>query len=161
MSDFSFNVALGREVELYNRVDSNDPANSAIIVMILAAAGLETDAALKDYDTFAAIVAGTTNEVTNSGYARKTLTDADLAAYTVDDTNDKIVLQIPTMTFTSIVAGDSWSKLVFGYDSDTTSGTDSNIIPISAHDLLYSGAAVIPNGTNIVIGASNGFLVCD
>lgn len=70
MAGFSFNVALGREVELYNRVDSNDPANSAFIGMVLADSGLETDAVLKDFDTFAAILAGTTNEVTNSGYAR-------------------------------------------------------------------------------------------
>ena len=99
MADFTFNVALGREVELYNRVDSNDPANSALIMMVLAGTGLETDAVLKDKDDFSALVSGTTNEVTNGSYARKTLTDANLAAYTVDDTNDRIVLVLPVQTF--------------------------------------------------------------
>src|SRR5512145_2863862 len=108
MSDFTFNVSLGREVELYNRVNSNDPAASAIRVMVLATAGLEPDATLKDYDSFAAILAGATNEPTNTNYARQTLTDTELAAYTVDDTNDRIVLPVPNITFTSIGAGDSW-----------------------------------------------------
>lgn len=159
MSDFSFNVCLGREVELYNRVDSNDPANSALIMMILAGTGLETDAVLKDKDDFAALVSGTTNEVTNTGYARKTLTDANLAAYTVDDTNDRIVLVIPVQTFSTISAGDSWSKAVIGYDSDTTSGTDASIIPITAHDLRISGAVVAPNGSNIIVDLSAGFVM--
>lgn len=159
MADFTFNVALGREVELYNRVDSNDPANSALILMILAGTGLETDAVLKDKDDFAAIVSGTTNEVTNGSYARKTLTDASLAAYTVDDTNDRIVLVIPVQTFATIAAGDSWSKAVIGYDNDTTGGTDANITPITAHDLRISGAVVAPNGSDIVIDLSAGFVM--
>ena len=159
MADFSFNVCLGREVELYNRVDSNDPANSALIMMILAGTGLESDAVLKDKDDFAAIVSGTTNEVTNGSYARKTLTDANLAAYTVDDTNDRIVLVIPVQTFSTIAAGDSWSKAIIGYDSDTTGGTDANILPITAHDLRIDGAVVAPNGSNIIIDLSAGFVM--
>jgi len=161
VSDFTFNVGLGREVELYNRVDSNDPANSAFMLMVLAAAGLESDAILKDYDTFAAILAGTTNEVTNTGYARKTLTDTDLSAYTVDDINNRIVLSIATQTFATISAGDSWSKLVIGYDADTTGGTDADIIPITAHDLRISGLPVVPNGSDILVSLPNGFVICD
>jgi len=159
MSDFTFNVALGREVEFYNRIDTNDPANSAFIVLVLRAANLESDAILKDYDTVAALLAGATDEATNSGYARKTLTDADLSAYTVDDTNDRIQLLIPTLTFTTIGAGDVWSKLVIAYDNDTTSGTDTNLIPVTAHDLRYAGTPVVPNGTNIVVGNPNGFVI--
>lgn len=30
MADLVFNIAKGRVVELFNRVDANDPANSAI-----------------------------------------------------------------------------------------------------------------------------------
>lgn len=158
MADFQFNVSLGREVELYNRVDSNDPANSALILVVLAEAGLETDAVLKDKDDLAAVLAGTTNEVTNTNYARKTLTDTELTAYTVDDTNDRILLSLPSQTFTSIAAGNAWRKALVCYDSDTTAGTDANIIPITAHDLLINGTAVVPNGQNIVIDLSAGFV---
>ena len=38
MADQIFNIAKGRVAELYNRVDSNDPTNSALIILILATA---------------------------------------------------------------------------------------------------------------------------
>lgn len=159
MAQFTFNVSLGREVEFYARVDGNDPTNSALILVVLANTALEGDATLKDYDTLAAVLAGASNEVTNTNYARKTLTDADLAAYTVDDTFNSITLQLPTQTFTTILAGDSWRKLLICYDSDTTAGTDANIIPVTGHDLLISGTAVVPNGSNILVSFPDGFLV--
>lgn len=161
MSAFTFNVALGREVELYNRVDSNDPTNSALIMVILALTGLETDAVLKDKDTLADVVSGTTNEVTNTGYSRKVLTDANLAAYTVDDTADTITLYLPLQTFSAISAGDTWAKGVIAYDSDTTGGTDANIIPVVGFDVRIDGSPVVPNGDDIVVDFStNGFVVC-
>ncbi|MBA2708773.1 MAG: hypothetical protein H0U59_13290 [Gemmatimonadaceae bacterium] len=144
MADFVFNIAKGRAGELYNRVDTNDPANSALIVVVLATAGLEADATLKDLDTLSAVVAGATNEVTNTGYVRKTLTDVDLGAITVDDTNDRFDYDIADQTWTSVAAGDGWSKLLICYDGDTTAGTDANIIPLTAHDFV-----VTPNGSNI------------
>ena len=154
MADFVANIAKGRVIEYYNRVDSNDPSNSALIVVVLATSGLESDATLKDFDTLAAVVAGTTNEVTNTNYARKTLTDADLGALAVDDTNDRFDADIPDQTWTSVAAGDGWSKLVVCYDSDTTAGTDANIVPLTFHDFV-----VVPNGSNITaqINASGFF----
>lgn len=160
MGAFTFNQALGREVELYNRVDTNDPANSALIMLVLAEAGLEPDATLKDYDTVAALLAGASNEVANTGYARKTLTDASLSAYSVDDVNDQILLTLPLQTFTTISAGDVWSKVVIAYDSDTTSGTDANLVPVTAADVRYLGVPISPNGGDIVIDFTGGFVVC-
>jgi hypothetical protein len=158
MASFSFNVALGREVEFYNRVNDSDPTNAVFVGMVLAGSGLETDAVLKDFDTFAAIVAGTTNEVTNTNYARVSWSDVDLAPYTVDDTFDSITLQIPNKTFTTILTGDSWRKFVIGYDSDSTGGTDANIIPVKAYDMLGStGTAIVPNGGNIICSWPDGF----
>lgn len=144
MADQVFNIALGRVAELYNRVDSNDPANSALIIAVLATAGIETDAVLKDKDDLAAVVAGTTNEVTNSGYARKVLTEADLAAFAPDDTNDRVDLDIPDQTWTGVAAGDGWNDLLVCYDNDTTGGTDANIVPLTMHDFV-----VTPDGSDI------------
>jgi hypothetical protein len=144
MADFVFNIAKGRVAELYNRVDSNDPANSALVIVVLATSGLEADATLIDLDTLSAVVAGTTNEVTNTNYARKVLTDADLSAMTPDDTNNRMDLDIPDQTWTSVAAGDGWSKLLVCYDNDTTGGTDANIIPLTAHDFV-----VTPDGSDI------------
>lgn len=159
MANQSMDVALGREVEFYSRVDSNDPANSALILVALAAANLEADSVLRTYATLSALLAAANNEVTNGGYARITLTDGSLSAYTVDTTNHLITLPLSNQTFTSIVAGDSWRKLLVCYDSDTTGGTDANIIPICHVDLLIDGVAVVPNGNNIIVAFPNGLLV--
>lgn len=144
MADQVFNIALGRVGEFYFRVDGNDPANAAFIVLILATSGIESDATLKDVDTVTALVAGTTNEVTNSGYARKTLTDADIVAFAPDDTNNRVDLDIPDQTWTGVAAGDGWNDLVVAYDSDTTGGTDANVVPCTQHDFV-----VTPDGSDI------------
>lgn len=159
MGALVFNQALGREVELYNRIDSNDPANSAFIMLVLTDVGLVSDSVLKDYDTLADLLAGASNEVTNTGYARKTLTDAALSAYTVDDVNDQILLTLPLQTFTTISAGDSWSKVVVAYDSDTTAGTDANVVPVAAADLRIAGSVIVPNGSNIIVDFSSGWVL--
>ena len=148
MSDFVFNIAKGRVVEYYNRAENNDPTNSALIIVLLATTGLESDAVLKDMDSLAAVVAGATNESTNTGYARKVLESVELAALPApDDTNDRYDIDIPDQTWTA-VANDGTgaiSKLLVCYDSDTTAGTDSNIIPLTSHDF-----AVTPDGSDIV-----------
>lgn len=159
MGVFVFDVSLGRTTEFYSRVDSNDPTNSALIMVILSATGLESDNVLRTHATLSALLAAANDEVTNTNYARKVLTDAELAAYTVDIVNHRIRLPLPTQTFTSIVAGNSWAKALICYDSDTTAGTDANIIPMTAHDTFISGVAIVPNGNNILIAAPNDFMV--
>lgn len=153
MADFVFNISKGRVAELANRVNANDPTNSALIVVVLATSGLESDATLIDKDDLAAVVSGTTNEVTNSGYARKTLDQAGGITVTTDDTNDRVDVDIPDQTWTAVAAGDGWSKLLVCYDSDTTAGTDSAIVPLTAHDFV-----VTPDGSDITAQiASGGF----
>lgn len=146
MADFTFNVSLGRTAELYNRVKNNDPANSALVIVVLKANGIAADATLKDAATLAAVLStGTTAEASNTGYARKVLTDANITAIAADLTNDWVALSIPTQTWTSVAAtGGAWAKLLICYDADTTTGTDANILPLTAHDF-----ALTPNGTNV------------
>jgi hypothetical protein len=142
MANIVFNIAKGRVVEYYNRVKSNDPANSALILVPIETTGLETDAVLIDKDDLTALLAGTTNEQTTMG--RKTLTDADLAALPApDDTNDRYDVSLPTVTWTG-ATGNAISKIAICYDSDTTSGTDANIIPLTMFD-----AVATPDGTNL------------
>jgi len=153
MSNFVFNIAKGRVAEFYNRVKTDDPANSALVILVLATTGLEADAVLLDKDDVAALVSGATNEVTNGGYARKVLTQADLVSLAPDDTNDRMDVDIPDQTWATVAAGDGWSKLVIAYDNDTTGGTDSNLIPLTAHDFV-----VVPDGSDITAQvAATGF----
>jgi hypothetical protein len=145
MADFVFNIAKGRVVEYYNRVKSNDPANSALIVVAIDANG-DSDATMKDRDDLGALLGGTANEVTNTNYARKVLTDSDLAALPApDDTNDRYDVDIADQTWSAVAAGTAWTDLIICYDPDTTGGADSAIIPLTCHDF-----AVTPDGSDII-----------
>lgn len=142
MANLVFNVAKGRVKELYNRVKSNDPANSALILIPIETSGLEADSTLIDADTVAAVLAGATNEQTTMG--RKTLTDSDLAALSApDDANDRNECDLPTVTWAA-AAGNAISKILVAYDGDTTGGTDSNLIPLTMFDFPQT-----PSGADI------------
>jgi hypothetical protein len=142
LANIVFNIAKGRVVELYNRVKSNDPANSALVIVPIETTGLEADSVLVDKDDLAAVLAGATNEQTTMG--RKTLTDADLATLPApDDTNDRFDISLPTVTWTG-ATGNPISKLLVCYDSDTTAGTDANIIPLTLFDF-----AIMPSGADV------------
>lgn len=144
MANFIFNIAKGRIVEYYNRVESSDPANSALIIVVIDANG-DTDAAMVDRDTLAALLGGTSNEVTNTNYARKTLTDSDLASLPApDDTNDRYDLDLSDLTWSAIAAGDSWTDIIICYDPDTTGGDDTAIIPLACYDF-----EITPDGSDI------------
>lgn len=143
MANFVFNIAKGRVAELYNRVDTNDPANSGLTIVAINTAA--TDATLEDLDTLAAVLAdGNTAEVTNTNYARKDLSDTSLDSFAADDIDDRVDLDIPNQTWSAIAAGDAWTDLVVCYNPDITSDVDANIIPLTCHDF-----AVTPDGSDI------------
>lgn len=152
MADQVFNIALGRVAELYNRVQTNDPTNAVLLVLVFNAG--DTDATIKDVDTVAAIEAlASTAEVTNSGYARKSLNDAALTAFSPDDANNRVDLDFADQTWTSVAAGTAWTDVCIAYDSDSTGGTDANIVPLTWHDF-----SVTPNGGDITMQlAATGF----
>lgn len=132
MADFVFNVAKGKAAEKVA------DATTSVGILVLATSGLESDAVLKDKTTLTDLVSGATNEVTNSGYARKTgLT----GTVTVDQTNDRTDIDVADQTWTAVGAGDGWSKLVVFLDEG---GTDGTRIPLTAHDFV-----VTPDGSDI------------
>lgn len=144
MANQLFNIAKGRVAELAARVNANDPTNSVFVMLVLATSGIESDATLQDVDTVAALVAGTTNEVTNTGYARKVLDQTGGITVTVDDTNNWVDVDIPDQTWTGVAAGDGWNDIVMAYDSDSTGGTDANAIPMTMHDFV-----ITPDGSDV------------
>lgn len=158
MASSSFNISKGREVEFYNRVFTNDPANSALIMLVLAVGG-DDIYTLRDYDTVSALLAGPSAEVTNTGYGRITLTNADLVAWTPNDTDNNVLLTLPLQTFATISAGTIWDIVVLAYDPDTTAGTDTTLVPIAAHELRIDGTAIPPTGGDIIVDFSNGWLM--
>lgn len=151
-SDFVFNISKGRIGEFYKRVDTTGGAE--FVILVLAASGLESDATLIDKDSVSDLLSGTTNEVTNSGYSRKHIIGSAITMPTPDDTNDRFDFDLPDQTWTTVVAGDVWAKLVVGFDYDNTVGTDADILPCTAHNFDAT-----PSGLNIqaVFNASGFF----
>jgi hypothetical protein len=144
MSDFVYNIAAGRVVEYAARVNANDPTNAAFVVVAINANGA-TDAALKDLDTLTDVLATAANEVTNTNYARKTIDQTGGLTITVTDAADKVEVDMPDQTWSAIAAGDAWTDLIICYDSDTTAGTDANLVPLVQLDF-----AVTPDGSDII-----------
>ena len=159
MASITFNIAKGKVNAYTERVVTNDPANSALVVVLLKT--VEADATLQDYDTLGALLAaggGTANvECDFTNYARKVLTNADLSAPTVDDTGNEQYSDAPDQTYTAAggAANNTIVKALICYDSDTTGGTDANLVP-----LVACGFSVNPttDGNDLVLRiAANGF----
>ncbi len=149
MPDLVCNIAKGRVAELANRVDTNDPADSVLVVIPIAR-GAVTDAQLRDADTFAAMVTLGVTERTADGWERQILTDADLSALTPDDTNDRFPVDIPDQVWTPTEAGDTVTDLVVCYDPDSTGGADTALVPCVV--LVF---AVTPNGAPVTAQFTN------
>lgn len=137
MADIVPNIAKGRVNELMIRVDTNDPANSAIIVGLLQLA--EADAVLEDYDNLSVLLAAAGNTEANfTNYARQVFTDTEVVAPTPDDTNNRQDADLPDVTWLNAggAANNGLVKLFVAYDDDTTSGDDTDIIVLSLQDFV-------------------------
>lgn len=97
--------------------------------MLLQAA--EADATIRDYDDIAALLvpAGNT-EATFTAYARKT---GITLTITVDDTNDRVDLDLPDQTWSPAGNGtnNTLTDLVIGYEE---SASDAGRVPLTLHD---------------------------
>lgn len=142
MANITFNVALGRAAALA----ALPAASDALILIPLEASGLETDAVLRDKDTFADIVAGTTNEQTTVG--RKTLTGVTV---TVNDTADRVEIDAADVTWTS-PTGNPVGAMVVCYDPDAGTGTDADLIPVTKADVTWT-----PDGTTFTLAIADFF----
>lgn len=135
MASEVFNISKGRFAEFWNRVNDNDPTNSAIVGVMLKVS--ESQATLRDYDDLGALLGAAGNtECDFTNYARETWTDTDLAGPTVDDTNDRNEVDLSDWTISSAggASNNTITQILTCYDSDTTGGTDSNIVPVTMHD---------------------------
>ena len=147
--DVAINIGKGREVEFYNRVLTNDPTNSALVLVLLESGSAGGVSGLVDFDTLAAILAGGYNEITNAGYARIILDNTDLSAWAPDDAANATNLGLGVNVFPNISAGDIIDLGLVCYDPDTTGGTDANIIPVTGHELRILGAQIPGNGDDL------------
>lgn len=134
MTDIVFNIAKGK-IAFYASLPA---ANDALIVVPIETTGIEANATLVDYDTLGALLAAANNEQSTMG--RKT---ASTVTVTVDDTNDRVDIDMDDVTWTA-ATGNAISALVVAYDPDTTTGTDADLVPLCKLDFV-----VTPSGGDI------------
>ncbi|MFG3051890.1 hypothetical protein ACGFZP_13195 [Kitasatospora sp. NPDC048239] len=134
MANLVFNVALGRVAAYASLPATND----ALIAVPIETSGIVSDATMRDYDDLSTLLAGASNEQTTMG--RKTLASVTV---TVDDTNDRVAVDCADITWTA-ATGNAVSALVICYDPDTTTGTDSDLVPLVKLDF-----ALTPDGSDV------------
>ena len=158
MANIVFNVAKGEVNSYYRRVATNDPVNSAIVVVLLKTA--EADAILQDYATLGDLLAGSNVECDFTNYSpRKVLTDSVITAPSPNNTTNSQSATIPNQTYTSAggATNNTTAKVIICYDPDTTGGDDDDLIPLTAHDYVVSttGADMPLNITSVTYIAQN------
>lgn len=114
MANFVANKAKGRLVELYRNVDANSPTGCALLLVAFTGTAL-TEAAGQDLDFLSDVEASSLAESTQTGYARKVLVAADLAAQATDDTNNRNAFTLPAQSWTLTASGTAWSQVGLFY----------------------------------------------
>ncbi|GAB3863312.1 hypothetical protein GCM10028801_30640 [Nocardioides maradonensis] len=143
MADLTFNYAKGKVAYYASLPGSSD----ALIAVVLEASGLVSDATMRDYDNLYQVLAGGSDEQTTMG--RKTLGGVSV---TINDTNDRVEVDAADVTWPA-ASGNPTGALLICYDPDTTSGNDTNIIPLVKLDFART-----PSGTDITaVFATGGF----
>ena len=140
MANFVFTESCGHVSEMASRVIANDPAGAQFEVLLLVAPS-GVDATIRDYDDVAAVL-GDVNvaESIATDYVRKNMTDAvDAPTRTVDDTNDRIDIDSPDITWTGLGNGvnSSLTDLMIAFD-ETGTDTDANMAPCTWHDFVVT-----------------------
>lgn len=133
----AFNISKGKIQWYWEQARTG---TGGLIVMLLKNTGLQADGTLADHDDVAALLATTNDEADFTNYVRKTVagnTASGPAAPTIDDTNNRALLDLPDQTWTDAggAANNTLGKLLIAFDDNTGTGTDANLIPLLAHDI--------------------------
>lgn len=143
MGDIVFNIAKGK-VNSYTALAGT--GNAALILVPIETSGIEADSVLQDYANLSLLLAAANNEQTTMG--RKTITSATV---TVDNTNNRSDADFADQTYTA-AAGNPISAFIVCFDPDTTTGTDTDLVPLTKHDFVAT-----PDGNNLLVGVNNFF----
>jgi hypothetical protein len=134
MADGVFNIAKGAAAEKIR-----DGATNCLMLLLKAN---EAEATLRDRDDVAAILASGSTECDATNYARKTGLTGTI---TVDDTNDRVDVDIPDQTWTALggASNNTLTKLIIAYQE---AAADANRIPLTHHDF-----AVTTDGSDVTV----------
>lgn len=134
MADGVFNIAKGAAVEMFN-----DSAAKGILMLLKVN---ETEADLIDHQDIAAMLGAANTEADATNYARKTGLTGTVS---IDDTNNRVDIDIPDQTFTSLGNGtnNTLTKVVFAYEN---AAADATRIPLTHHDF-----ALTTDGSDVTV----------
>jgi hypothetical protein len=126
----TFNVAKGRICELHDRVVTDDPSTSSLLVVALQET-TEAAATLKERLTLAAVLAANT-EATFDNYTRIEYDQTDLGISTVDTADDVRRTDMPDVVYASAGGGtdNALDTLLVCYVPNSGVSADSAIIPL-------------------------------
>ena len=136
----SFNISK-HKIGYYYELARDRPSgftSAGLVVALLKVA--QADATLSDHDTFAQILAAANTEADFTNYARKTMFGGTDAVITVDDALGNVRLKPADQTWVDaggnpVVTNNSLVKVLVGFDPALGTGADSEIVPLTAHDL--------------------------
>lgn len=131
MADFMFNIAKGAFVEKFR----DGAANGGILLLIAA----DTDDAMGDTTTLTALLATGANEATDASYARKTGLTGTI---TVDNTNNRVDVDLPDQTWTTLSGAAITDAVVFYQEA----AADGSRIPLTNHDFV-----ITPDGSDVTL----------
>lgn len=133
MADGVFNVGKGHVAEMFRA-----SPNSGILLMLSAA---EADSALQDRTDLSDLLGAAGNtEATNTGYSRKT---GIAVTVTIDQSNDRVDVDMADQTFSSVASGGTWDKAVFAHER---TASEAGRIPCTHQD-----TTITPDGSDITI----------
>jgi hypothetical protein len=126
MADGVFNIAKGAVAEKVR-----DGASNLLILLLTT---VEAAATFVDRATVALILSNGSTEATATNYARKT---ALTGTVTVDNTNDRVDVDMPDQTWTALGGGvnNSITKAVVAYEE---SAADTGRVPLTHHDFVIT-----------------------
>jgi hypothetical protein len=137
LTDVVFNQAKGR----LNYYASLPLGTDALELILLQSTGLVADATMIDYASVAAILAGASDEVSVSGYARLVVTSGITVA--TNNTSNQTTFTFANPSFPSLATGQIIGALIVAYRA-TSGAADSAKIPLTKHGI----ASIATNGSN-------------
>lgn len=122
MADFVFNIAKGAVAEMVR-----DGATNVGILLLKVS---QSDTLLKEHDDLAALFAAANTEADFTNYARK---EGLTGVVTVDDTNDRVDVDVPDQTWTNAGNGtnNTLTDLIVFYEN---AAADATRVPLTNHD---------------------------
>ena len=132
----SFNISKDKIGWYYEQ--ARTVTNAGLVYMLLKTGGLEVDGTIADHDNVSALLAASNDACDFTNYVRKVQSGTSNVTKTVDDANNRVLLDQADLTWTDAggTTNNAVGALLIAYDPNTTTGSDADLIPLTKHDVV-------------------------